>query len=357
MMRSFFRLRLMFQFAILMTVLGLLVGIVFSMVRSSLIEVQALQRGRTVANMVDAFGAWASQYRGIWVRSDPNDQTLKVGNFLEHRINSKATPEAAAAAAAAASGAAPGASALPPPTYETQGLSNADLAAISTSGAFHSKNPALVQRELSEVVAANAGIAEKFRMTSDRFFNPNNAPTRFELAAIEAIRESTDGKVTEYSEVKGNTLYYARRLTVSPGCMRCHDTPEKSPAVMQAKYAGTAGWGYQLGGVAGVISVTVPMSDRDVSAIFTGLDGKVWIAISAVVAMLAVLLLWLYVTVIGAANKMQTYANRVKGAQRGEVVEKMQLDAEEVTSRNEIHNLSHALKAIARALNLAQRGN
>lgn len=350
MMRKFFRLRLMVQFAALMTVLGLLVGIVFMTVRHSLIEVQALQRGRTVADMVDAFGAWASQYRGIWVRSDPADQTLKVGNFLEHRITSKATPEAAAAAAAAASSGAP----LPPPTYETKGLAQSDIAAISTSGAFHSKNPALVQRELSEVVSASAS-AEKFRMTSDRFFNPNNAPTRFELSAIEAIREG-DGKVTEYSEVKGNTLYYARRLTVSPGCMRCHDTPEKSPAVMQAKYAGTAGWGYKLGGVAGVISVTVPMTDRDISAVLSGLNGKVWAAIAAVVLMLMILLTWLYVTVIGAANKMQTYANRVKGAQRGEVVEKMQLDDEEVTSRNEIHNLSHALKAIARALNLAQRG-
>lgn len=344
MMRAFLRQRLMIQFAALMTVLGLLVGMVFMTVRTSLIEVQALQRGRTVADMVDAFGAWASQYRGVWVRSDPADQTLKVGNFLEHRVTAKA-----AAPDAAASGP------LPPPTFETKGVSAADIAAISANGAFHSKNPALVQRELSDVVGASAS-AEKFRMTSDRFFNPNNAPTRFELSAIEAIREG-DGKVTEYSEVKGNTLLYARRLTVSPGCMRCHDAPEKSPPVMQAKYAGTAGWGYKLGGVAGVISVTVPMTDRDISAVMTGLGAKAWVAVGAVVAMLLILLLWLYATVIGAANKMQTYANRVKAAQRGEVVEKMQLDAEEVTSRNEIHNLSHALKAIARALNMAQRGN
>jgi hypothetical protein len=342
MMRAFLRQRLMVQFAALMTVLGLLVGLVFMTVRSSLIEVQALQRGRTVANMVDAFGAWASQYKGVWVRSDPADPSLKVGNFLEHRLNSKATPDAAPAAPSA-------------PTFETKGLTAADVAAIAASGAFHSKNPALVQRELSEVVGASAS-AEKFRMTSDRFFNPNNAPTRFELSAIEAIRES-DGAVSEYSEVKGNTLYYARRLMVSGPCMRCHDTPEKSPAVMQAKYAGTAGWGYKLGGVAGVISVTVPMTDRDISAVMTGLGAKAWVAVGAVVVMLLILLLWLYVTVIGAANKMQTYANRVKAAQRGEVVEKMQLDAEEVTSRNEIHNLSHALKAIARALNMAQRGN
>ena len=344
MMRGFLRQRLMVQFAALLSVLILLVGGVFMTVRHSLIELQALQRGRTVANMVDAFGAWASQYKGIWVRSDPADASLKVGNFLEHRL----TPKPAAEGSASASG-----SATPGGRFETKGLSQADMAAIASNGAFHLKNPALVQRELSDVVAASSS-AEKFRITSDRFFNPNNAPTRFELSAIETIRDSSSG-ITEYHEVKGNTLYYARRLVASAACLRCHETPEKSPLVMQTKYAGTAGWGYKLGDVAGVISVTVPLSDRDVTALLAGFDAKVWIAIGGVVLALLSLLLWLYATVIGAATKMQNYANAVKGAQRGEVVGKMVLDSEEVTSRNEIHKLSHALKAIARALNIAQR--
>jgi hypothetical protein len=344
MMRAFLRQRLMVQFSVLLSLLILLVAGVFLTVRHSLIEVQALQRGRTVANMVDAFGAWASQYKGVWVRSDPADASLKVGNFLEHRINVKAAPEQVQQAYAASSD-----------RFETKGLSQADIAAIASNGAFHLKNPALVQRELSDVVAASSS-AEKFRITSDRFFNPNNAPTRFELSAIESIRDSAGG-ISEYHEVKGNTLYYARKLVASSACLRCHDTPEKSPLVMQTKYAGTAGWGYKMGDVAGVISVTVPLSDRDVAALLKGFDAKVWIALGGVLLALFLLLLWLYVNVIGAATRMQNYANAVKGAQRGEVVEKMTLDPEEVTSRNEIHKLSHALKAIARALNVAQRGS
>lgn len=344
MMRTFLRQRLMTQFAVLLSLLVLLVAVVFLMVRHSLVEVQALQRGRTVANMVDAFGAWASQYKGVWVRSDPADGSLKVGNFLEHRLATKVAPDQLAQAYAASSD-----------RFETKGLSQAEIAAIASSGAFHLKNPALVQRELSDVVAASSS-AEKFRITSDRFFNPNNAPTRFELSAIESIRDSA-GEVSEYHEVKGNTLYYARKLVASSACLRCHDTPEKSPLVMQTKYAGTAGWGYKLGDVAGVISVTVPLSDRDVATLLKGFNATVWVAFGGVVLALLLLLLWLYVNVIGAARRMQNYANAVKGAQRGEVVEKINLDSEEVTSRNEIHKLSHALKAIARALNVAQRSN
>jgi hypothetical protein len=343
MMRFFYRQSLMVQFATLIAVLAVLIGTVFITLRHSLVEVQALHRGRTVANMVDAFGTWASQYKGIWVRSDPKDPSIEAGTFLDHHLIT--TPNGVPATSSS--------SAFKSAHFDTKGLQQAEIDAIATQGAYHSKNPALVQRELSQVVGKSES-AEKFRITSDRFFNHDNAPNRFELNAIGTIRESA-GKASEYFEVKDDVMYYARKLIATSACMRCHDTPEKSPEVMRVKFAGATGWGYKLNDVAGVISVVVPMNDHDVSSMVNGLGTKAWAAIGATAATVMLILLWLQVSVIGSARKMEAYANKVKLAARGEIVEKIHLDAEEVSSRNETHKLSHALKAIARALNIAQR--
>jgi Protein of unknown function (DUF3365) len=194
---------------------------------------------------------------------------------------------------------------------------------------------------------------EKFRITSDRFFNMNNAPNRFELAAMEAIREG-GGDVAEYHEVRGNKLFYARKLVAGAGCMRCHDTPEKSPAVIRTKYAGTNGWGYKPGGLAGIISVAVPLMPQEASGLASTVGTQTWWAIAGLGCAVLLLLFWLQRMVIGAAKQLEQYAERIKKSDYGAVVEPAVLDAEELTSRNEMHRVSAGLKAVARALHLMQ---
>jgi hypothetical protein len=82
----------------------------------------------TVADNVDAFGTWVAQYGRVWVKEDDR-------SYLGH---------------------------LP--------LLQADEGATGAPGAlktvnFYSKNPALAQREFSEVVA-RSGSPAKFRLTS-----------------------------------------------------------------------------------------------------------------------------------------------------------------------------------------------
>ena len=52
---------------------------------------------------------------------------------------------------------------------------------------FYSKNPALATRELSEMVSKTATRAT-FRVTSDEYRNPANAPDGFESASIQAFK-------------------------------------------------------------------------------------------------------------------------------------------------------------------------
>ena len=94
-----------------------------------------------------------------------------------------------------------------------------------------------MQRELSDITMASPAKA-KFRMTSDRFMNPNNAPSEFDKVAMGVIRDSG---ASEYSEVRGGQLLYARRLIADKGCLKCHGAPASAPAAVTALYPGPQG--------------------------------------------------------------------------------------------------------------------
>ena len=81
-------------------------------------------QARTVADMVDNFGQWATRYRGVWVKDDPRDPKLQVGSFLEREASSTAA---------------------------------GGDSTMSNLAAFHRKNPALVQRDVEDgLVSAEA---------------------------------------------------------------------------------------------------------------------------------------------------------------------------------------------------------
>ncbi|HET8871553.1 MAG TPA: DUF3365 domain-containing protein, partial [Aquabacterium sp.] len=184
-----------------------------------------LAHSRTVADMADSLRTMVSREGGLFVRRRANEDVSKVGRYLGEYV------------------------ALPSP-------SDPDLPYY----VFHQKNPFLALGDYSDVVQ-HSPAAAKFRITSDNVMNPANQPDLFDLEALGVMRETG---ATEYWKIKGDTLRYARALRADKNCLGCHGRPEDAPAIVRMKYRGLeghvrgGGYGYKLGEIVGVTSVTVP---------------------------------------------------------------------------------------------------
>lgn len=245
----------------------------------------------------------------MWVKDDPRNPKQEVGSFLERELS----------AASAAN----------------------DSTAAPNEAAFHRKNPALVQRELSDITIASPAKA-KFRMTSDRYMNPNNAPSDFDKVAMNAIRESG---ASEYSEVRGGQLLYARRLVADKGCLTCHGAPAAAPAAVKALYPGPQGYGYEEGKLAGVISVAIPL-DFSLVNFVQRFDNEVWLALAAMGLGVLGLLLFIRQQVIVPVRRVREFALAAANAEPGTSIAKVDFIEGEHVSRNEIHELNTAVKAM-----------
>lgn len=305
-MNAFKKLSLSYQFILLMLGLAIIAALSAYSIGSSVYISETRNQARTVADMVDNFGQWATRYRGIWVKDDPRDNKLQVGSFLERETSQ------------AANNSEPG-----------------------NAAAFHRKNPALVQRELSDITIASPAKA-KFRMTSDRFMNPNNAPSEFDKVAMSTIRETG---VTEYSEVRGGQLLYARRLVADKGCLRCHGVPSEAPAAVSALYPGPQGYGYEEGKLAGIISVAIPL-DFSLASFTQRFDRQVWIALAAMFAGVIGLLVFIRQQVVIPVRKVREFALAAANSEPGAPINKVEFIEGEHASANEIHELNTAVKAM-----------
>ena len=296
----------------------------------------AQSRARAVADVVEDVGAWASRYRGVWVRGDSPDPA-RVGDAL-----------------ATVPGFAPGTVFRPPPDLEAVSPQDAsDTGATKSggaSGAFHLKNPELVQREISEATTA-AGRDVKFRVTSDKLMRPSSAPTRFELAALESMRES--GRI-ESSEIKGDSLLYARRLTASTACLACHDTPANAPAVIRARYPDREqGYGYKVGDLVGIVSVSVPVVETDNSS-FAAIGGLAWLGVGIFMVSLAVMLWFVQRAVIAPVRRLSRSAAQASEADIADI-RPADLRLTQDGSRNDVHRLDLAIKRLLRSLVVQRR--
>src|SRR5881396_3451111 len=118
------------QFAIVFLLALGLVGAAFYLILNRVYVNELRSQAETVADNVDAFGSWVAQYGRVWVKDDNK-------SYLG-QVTLVSAPDAAGGPAAA------------------------DV------WHFYSKNPALAQREFSEVVEKSASPA-KFRVTSHNF--------------------------------------------------------------------------------------------------------------------------------------------------------------------------------------------
>lgn len=183
---------------------------------------EVANKARNTANYVENVGSWASQYGRLFVNDKGKSTHLESGQY--HKL-----------------------------TAESLGaqLSEADITAAT---GFFGKNPALIQRELADVVAASDNPV-KFRLTAENYMNPSNAPNTFELMAIQRIKSQ---KLTEMGEFINDEFRYAKPIYMKESCLKCHGSPDAAPPSVTALYGRERGYGFSAGDLSGVISVTAP---------------------------------------------------------------------------------------------------
>ena len=253
----------------------------------ALVISRTVSEGRTVADVAENVGRWASQYGGVHVRTEGVAAALP-GTFLTRSVYAMSGGDAAFLQGARADDKGAGK------------LSEKEV--MQRVEAYHWKNPALVQRELSDVLLA-AGSKAQYRLTARTVLNESNAPNAFELEALTAMQASAErqppasaaraaahrpanqassqgvGEPLEYWKVEGGRLLYARAVIAQKSCLKCHDSAAKAPEFLRVnnQFNGGGGFGYVAGKPAGVISVTVPVPDT-FTLLSDGLPGKAWLA-------------------------------------------------------------------------------
>ncbi|WP_163833530.1 Tll0287-like domain-containing protein [Spartinivicinus ruber] len=176
-----------------------------------------------IADMVTHVGHWAGKFKGgVWVKSGVREH-FNPQDYLEKK------------------------------TYVTE-LTQENKKRVIIEH-YHLKNPSLVQRELSDITLGSSSKV-KFRITSDNFLNPRNAPNGFEQQAIKLIKEKFHK--SEYYTKSNNQFFYAREIVADRSCLNCHGDPKKAPEKLQELYPGESGYNYEQGRLAGIVSITLP---------------------------------------------------------------------------------------------------
>lgn len=235
----------------------------------SLVLSQTIREGRTVADMAENVGRWASQYGGVHARTVGVSAGIP-GNFLTRSVFAGKSGDADLLAG-------------------TRSDAATERAAMERVETYYWKNPALVQREVADVIASS-GAQSRYRLTARTVLNQNNAPNAFEIEALDAIQAA--GGPKEYWVVRAGQLLYARPVVAQASCLRCHTSAETAPEFLRtnAMFNGGGGFGYVEGKPAGLVSVSVPLPSVG-TALAQGLSGRAWAA--AALAMAA--LVWLLV--------------------------------------------------------------
>lgn len=233
-------------------------------VAQSVMLSRSVSEGRTIADMVEGVGRWASKYGGMHARTEGLGAPIP-GSYLTRSTYAVTTTELG----------------LLQGVKADQGLEQRQ--AMERLENYHWKNPALIQREIADVLA-ESGSRSFYRMTARTVLNQNNAPNPFELEALNNIQQafaklsaddaskllqrggvaslqSDTAGPNEYWRVEKGQLHYARAVIAQGSCLKCHDTPERAPEFLKtnAQFNGGGGFGYKVGQPVGVISVKVPM--------------------------------------------------------------------------------------------------
>ena len=297
------KLSLTTQFALVFLIALGLVGAASWLILDRIYMNQLKSQAETVADNVDAFGSWVAQYGRVWVKDNDKSYLGHLPAFLSDDPT----------------GAAP------------------KLTPVN----FYSKNPALAQREFSEVVEQSASPA-KFRLTSHNVMNPNNKPDAFEEGALRSIRERG---LSEYFDLTPSGFRYARAVHHKASCIACHGDPAAAPNDVKVRYGTQNGFGFKEGDVAGIISVRLPArSFWDVALNVVGVWQLLMILGAFVIAML-----FMHYAVVRRLKRLTDATQQISLGKPGE------LSAANINprSRNELDQLALATERLRVSINMA----
>lgn len=289
-------------------------GVLFVWAKENAVSAE-VRHAKTVADMADSFRAIASKHGGFYVRRNASDDVALIGKYLAE-FKSVASPDGA-------------------------------------EFVFHQKNPFLAIADFSNEVQSSRAEA-KFRITSDNMMNPSNSPDLFDLESLRLMRETG---VEDNWRIVGNQLRYARALIADQSCLKCHSTPNEAPESVRLQYRGPSdgskggGYGYTVGEVVGVTSVSVPHATA--AGMLVSQSQWFWILALAVLGLMA-LAYWLAVVgVVNPMKKLTVLTNEIARARSAEelgVMELTSFDSSERSSSNEIHGASFALKSLHQSM-------
>ena len=295
------------RFALVFLLAFTLVGAAFYLILDHIYLNQLKSQDETVADNVDAFGTWVAQYGRVWVKEDA---TSYLGHLPLLQADDAATT-------------------LTPSTLKPVN--------------FYSKNPALAQREFSEVVA-RSGSPAKFRLTSHNVMNRANTADPFESAALQRIREAG---LKEYYELTPEGFRYARTLYHKASCITCHGESEKAPNDVKVRYGTLNGFGFKEGDVAGIISVRLPA--RSFWSVGLSIIGG-W-QLGMIVGAFLIAMLFVRFAIVNPVKRLTNATHQISLAQPAD----LRVAAMSRHSRNELHQLAIAIDRLRHSVHIAMR--
>ena len=174
--------------------------------------------------------------------------------------------------------------------------------------------------------------------------NPANRAVDWESDIVGAFRNGTVRAPSfgQRDTPNGRMLFVAMPLKAGAACLRCHDTAERAPTTMIAKYGSANGFGWKVNEIIGAQIVQIPeaFALARADATFRVFMGWLLGVLLAIVLTFNLLLWWM---VIRPITKISALANRVSlGA----------FDAPDFVGhgRDEISSLAMALSRMRRSL-------
>lgn len=335
------------QFSLLMLIfIGVVLG-AGAIIGDSIVVSQTVNESRSVADMAEHIGKWASKYGGVHIKKKAGD-TSGVGSSLENHTYAASEEDIALLNGLMVEGG--------------RVTSSGEIGAFRRTETYHWKNPALIQREVSDIAAESTSNA-KFRITARSVLNVNNAPNAFEKDAMVAIdqkfNESSDAKSrekAEYWRVEDGYVRYARTLIAQKSCLKCHGTFDTSPDFLKAnkQFNGGGGFGYVEGKPAGIISVSIRLPDAG-NALSSSMTTAGWQALAAIGVVGLLIMVFIGRRVIGPLNQLRRYAQALSSAELSDKFEVPEMVKVSGKTRNEVHLLAASIHDLGYALKLVYK--
>lgn len=291
------------KFVFLFLLIVSLNAVAYYFMLQNIYQQELKSQAKTVVSNVESFGTWVAQNGRVWVKEGSKE------SFLTQEL------------------------------YRASCENTDDQSYVH----FYSKNPALAQREFSEVVAKSTSPA-KFHMTSQNVMNPVNAPDAFEQMALAVV---TNTGVSEYSDFVNGEYRYAQTVYHKASCIACHGDPAKAPEDVIKRYGSEHGFGFKEGDVAGVISVSIPANPLYMKALnFVGVKELALILVPFMIA------LWFVRSAVVAPIKKLTQAAQDVSTGKETPIDTAHIEGD---TRNEIHQLTLAVSRMRNSTYLAMK--